>query len=91
MKYDEIIFKLNIGIYYTHEELCVSSKGGEMYVNRVHPTRFQFINITCEVSIMIDTSKKYLHFTFGKKWSVRVVRYVETKNGFYIKPLKSIK
>ena len=27
-----IIFELNIDIFYTHEELCVSSKGGEMYV-----------------------------------------------------------
>ena len=68
-----------------------SKRGWDVCQPHTHPTRFQFINITCEVSIMIDTSKKYLHFTFGKKWSVRVVRYVETKNGFYIKPLKSIK
>ena len=62
-----------------------------MPIHNTYPTMFQFVNITCEVSIMIDTSKRYLHFTFGKKWSVRLVRYVETKNGFYIKPLKSIK
>ena len=81
------IFKLFIDIYYNCEELCVF-KGGD--VRNTSPG-FQFVNITYEVFIMIDTSKKYLHFTFGKKWSVRVVRYVETKNGFYIKPLKSIK
>lgn len=68
--------------------MCVFKRAG--MCGNTSP-KFQLTNITCEVSIMIDTSKKYLHFTFGKKWSVRVVRYVETKNGFYIKPLKSIK
>lgn len=87
MKYDEVLIKLFIDIYYKCEGLCVFKGAG--ICCRTSP-RFQFVNITYEVTDMIDTSKRYLHFTFGSKWSIRVVRYVKTDKGFYIKTLKSI-
>ena len=82
VKYDEIMFN------YIDSAFDFFQRAG---MRQSHIPYVSVVNITCEVSIMIDTSKRYLHFTFGKKWNVRLVRYVKTKNGFYIKPLKPIK